>query len=209
MNKLIIFDLDGVLIDSKEIHFEALNLALAEVDSKYVISKVDQDRFFEGLTTKTKLDILTNTRGLDKNLHKDIWVSKQKYSSALFLDTPKDQDLINIFRYIKDRDILIGVASNSIRTTLDSCLEALGIAELIDCSLSNEDVLMPKPSPEIYLSCMKHLNVKKENVAIFEDSDIGLIAARDSKARLVVKVESRKFINIEKIMEISDSLHVE
>ncbi len=84
MNNLIIFDLDGVLIDSKEIHFNALNLALANVDKKYIISRNDQDTTFEGLTTYSKLNILTYTRGLPRALHKSIWEEIQRFSTAMF-----------------------------------------------------------------------------------------------------------------------------
>ena len=61
MNKLIIFDLDGVLIDSKKIHFLALNKSLANVDKKYIITKKEQKKFYEGLPTSEKLKILTKS----------------------------------------------------------------------------------------------------------------------------------------------------
>jgi beta-phosphoglucomutase-like phosphatase (HAD superfamily) len=69
MNNAFIFDLDGVLIDSKEIHFDALNLALSEIDSSYVISKEEQALAYEGLSTKAKLDILSYSKGLPKEFH--------------------------------------------------------------------------------------------------------------------------------------------
>jgi beta-phosphoglucomutase-like phosphatase (HAD superfamily) len=57
ISKAIIFDLDGVLVDSKEIHFDALNLALKSINEKYVISRKEQADTFEGMTTRSKLDI--------------------------------------------------------------------------------------------------------------------------------------------------------
>jgi HAD superfamily hydrolase (TIGR01509 family) len=198
MANLIIFDLDGVLIDSKEIHFNALNLALGEFGGRFIISRNEQDNIFEGLPTKAKLDILTKIKGLPSELHKSIWELKQEYTAKLFESTSPDPGLISLFRMIKSNGIKIAVASNSIRKTLDTCLNSLGIVQYIDYSLSNEDVEFPKPDPHIYSRCMEYLMVSAQQTVIFEDSDIGLRAAHASGAR-VEKVQSRKDITFERI----------
>ena len=64
MNRLVIFDLDGVLIDSRKIHFDALNDALASVDPKYVISTQEHHSRYDGLSTNKKLSMLTDEKGL-------------------------------------------------------------------------------------------------------------------------------------------------
>jgi HAD superfamily hydrolase (TIGR01509 family) len=198
MIELIVFDLDGVLIDSKEIHFNALNLALSDVGDNYIISRNEQDTIFEGLTTAVKLDILTKTKGLSKDLHEKIWQKKQEYSATLFENTSKDRDLVNLFRYIKSRGIKIAVASNSIRQTLNTCLNTLGVWGYVDYSLSNEDVKNPKPDPQIYNWCMDYMMVSPEDTVIFEDSEIGLRAAMATGAK-VEKVLNRKDIYFERI----------
>ena len=198
MKKLVIFDLDGVLINSKEIHFNALNLALADIDEKYIITQEDQGSIFEGLTTKSKLEILTKTKDLPAELHQKVWDKKQYYTSILFLGTGKDKELITLFRILKSSNIHIAVASNSIRKTLDTCLSRLGISEFISLSLSNEDIENPKPAPDIYTKCMDILNCSKENTIIVEDSDIGKLGAKLSGAKLFV-VENRNDVNFELI----------
>lgn len=195
MNKAIIFDLDGVLVDSKEIHFNALNLALKSINEKYVISLEEQATTYEGMTTKSKLDLLTHMKGLPKELHSYIWRLKQEYSSKMFENLEIDWELIRIFESIMGKDIMIGVASNSIRETLDACLTSLGVKNAVRVSLSNEDVNNPKPNPEIYNKCMAMLGVTPENVIIFEDSNIGRQAARDSGAHLA-EVESRETLTM-------------
>lgn len=202
MSRLIVFDLDGVLIDSKEVHFNALNLALGEIDEKFVISRNEQDDIFEGLTTTAKLTILTEMKGLPQVLHKQIWERKQHYSSKLFTSVSEDKELVSLFKYIRANDVKIAVASNSIRATLDSCLRSLGIESLIDFSLSNEDVSSPKPSPEIYLACMSQFGATAERTVIFEDSEIGLRAAYSSGTKRVVEVANRSSITFEVIMEV-------
>lgn len=206
MNKLIIFDLDGVLIDSKEIHFNALNLALNEFGTEFVISRDEQDSTFEGLTTKSKLDILTKTKNLPETLHQYVWKLKQAYSSALFTSVSPDQELINLFKFIRSSGIKIAVASNSIRVTLDTCLRSLGLLDLIDYSLSNEDVDLPKPSPEIYDKVIEHFNTTPEHTVIFEDSPIGLAAAYASKAA-VEQVKNRRDIWFDRILRVVEELN--
>ena len=77
MIKLVIFDLDGVLVDSREHHFLAFNEALKEVDEKYTISMKDHLTKFDGLPTKDKLNILSVERGLPLSEWNNIWVRKQ------------------------------------------------------------------------------------------------------------------------------------
>lgn len=196
----IVFDLDGVLIDSKASHFDALNLALADIDPKYIITVPEQAAVYEGLTTRTKLSILTQTKGLPEDLHQKVWELKQNYSLSFFENAPVDNDLVSLFKLIKSFGIKIGVASNSIRKTLDASLLSLGVAELVDVSLSNEDVVHPKPSPEIYFKAMSELGVSPSRCAIFEDSEIGIKSALASSAHLFV-VENRSGINFNSILE--------
>jgi len=199
MSDAIIFDLDGVLIDSKEIHFNSLNLALRDIDPKYVITRAEQDSTYEGLTTRTKLSILSESKGLPHDMHDFVWLAKQKYSSAMFESVSKDAELEYLLTMIRLSGIKVGVASNSIRQTLDSCLSALGISHLIDVSLSNEDVSSPKPSPDIYLSAMSKLGSTQDSTVIFEDSDIGIRSAIASGAKLFA-VDSRRDISIDSVV---------
>jgi HAD superfamily hydrolase (TIGR01509 family) len=198
MIKLVVFDLDGVLLDSKEIHFNALNLALDEVGDDYIILRHEQDTVYEGLTTNAKLQILTETKGLPKELYGDVWQRKQEYSAVLFESISPDEDLVSLFKFIKSRGIRIAVASNSIRKTLDTCLKSLGVQPFVDYSLSNEDVELPKPDPQIYNKCMEHFNSRPDETVIFEDSEIGLRAALASGAR-VEKVANRKDVYFDRI----------
>jgi HAD superfamily hydrolase (TIGR01509 family) len=195
MNNAFIFDLDGVLIDSKEIHFDALNLALSEINSSYAISKEEQASTYEGLSTKAKLDILSYSKGLPKEFHNVIWEKKQIYSSEMFQVFDKDQELVSLFKLIKSFNIKIGVASNAIRDTVIGSLKSLGIYDLVDYALSNEDVSNPKPNPEIYKTMISLLGASPETTIIFEDSEIGQAAAKASLAKLFTVTE-RKDISI-------------
>lgn len=198
MKRAIVFDLDGVLVDSKDMHYEALNLALAAVDSKYKISREEQDLIYEGLPTTDKLNILSNLKGLPRNKHRDIWTNKQEYSSKLLSKVEEDLDLVNIFKYIKSKNIGIGVASNSTKKTLENCLTALGVSRYVDIALSNEDIVDPKPSPEIYRKIMDLMGCSVNTTVVFEDSRVGRTAAIEAGVE-VFCVDNRSDLTKEKI----------
>jgi HAD superfamily hydrolase (TIGR01509 family) len=199
-NKLIIFDLDGVLIDTLTLHFNALNKALSEIDPIYCITEKEQNQIYEGLSTNEKLKILEKTKGLSKTYHKIIFKNKQKYFYETFNNVKKDNDLINKFCIIKNNNINIAVATNSVRYSLDYAIQELGILELIDYSLSNEDVTCIKPNPEIYLRCMENFNCSPKQTVIYEDSNIGRMAAKKSGAKLI-EVKNRKDLTLNKIFD--------
>ena len=202
-NKLFVFDLDGVLVDSKEIHYLSLNQALEQVDPKYIINEEDQRTTFEGLTTNQKLRILTDTRGLPEHYYDQIWKSKQEKSISFFNMLKKDEELIKIFTEIKNNNIKLAVASNSIKKTLEACLTSLGVLSLVDFYISNEDGISPKPSPDMYNVCMNKLGASKNTTTVFEDSYTGRTAAILSGARLVT-IKNRSDLTVTKIQnEIS------
>jgi len=198
MNKVIIFDLDGVLIDSKDIHFLALNKALADVSPESVISPFEHTNIYEGLPTKEKLFLLSENKGLSQEVHPLIWELKQQYTTEMFAEVLEDNGLIEYFELIASKGIKIGVASNSIGNTVRDCLTKLGVLSYVDIALSNESVENPKPHPEMYWAVMSHLRTIPEKVVIFEDSFVGKLAARDSGAHLI-EVKNRADLTKEKI----------
>ena len=79
MIKGLIFDLDGVLVDTKDIHFQALNEALLQVNAKNIISFDDHSKNFDGLPTSKKLDILFNRNWIKKKQFVKIKSLKKKF----------------------------------------------------------------------------------------------------------------------------------
>ena len=198
VNKLIIFDLDGVLIDSREIHYESLNLSLERLDKKYTISREEHLSLYDGLPTSQKLKILTEKRGLPVERYEEIWRNKQDETLKIFSSLNIDSQLIAYFQKIKKLGYHICVASNSIRNTVKIVLLKLGLLEYIDYYISNEDVIKNKPFPEMYWKCMTVCNCIPRHTVIFEDSHIGRQGAIDSGASLVA-VEDRDDLTEEKI----------
>lgn len=184
MIKLVIFDLDGVLYNSKDIHYKALNLALKDLDEDLIISESDHLKTFDGLPTQKKLEILSQTKNLDRTLHKIIWDKKQKYTQKLLSEIKPDENLIKNIRALK-KDLKIACASNSIRNTVETVLKSLRIYEHFDFIYSNESVKNPKPHPEIYWKCILSAGVLPSETIIIEDSPIGRQGASMSGANTI------------------------
>lgn len=198
--------MDGVLVDTKNYHFEALNRALNKVDKKYVIDFNDHVSNFDGLPTISKLKKLTKERGLSEDLYDDIWNNKQIFTQDCLNDILSiDLELISLISRLRDQKYKIAVASNSIKITIDLILKKIGIFDLVDFFVSHEDVSLNKPHPEIFWLCMSKAETIPENTVIIEDSHFGRLAAKNSHAHLL-PVDSRKDLNQDFISRIINIL---
>lgn len=184
MNKLVIFDLDGVLLDSRELHFDALNDALEKVDSKYIISREEHLSKYDGLNTTKKLEMLTQDKGLPVEYYNQIWNDKQKATFKLIPNTHFNSEVVYAMSVLKSGGWKIAVASNSIRETVKIALLSCSVMQFVDYFVSNEDVFNPKPFPEMYWQCMTKLKALPKNTIIIEDSHIGREGAINSGAHL-------------------------
>ena len=198
MIKLIIFDLDGVLVDAKKIHYTTLNKALLEIDYKYIISEAEHLSIYDGLKTNQKLELLTKTKQLDKKHHEQIWNVKQKLTIEAVSKLEKDDNLINLFINLRNEGYKLACCSNSIRRSVLVMLSKIGLIEYMDLILSNEDVKNAKPHPEIYWKAMSIMDVLPEQTLIVEDSPTGLLAANRSGAN-ILRVDNPNDLTEEKI----------
>jgi HAD superfamily hydrolase (TIGR01509 family) len=205
-NKLVIFDLDGVLIESRELHYEALNDALRKVGSQYVITREEHLSLYDGLNTTKKLEMLSEKKGLDRKFFNQIWQDKQVATFNLIRQFPKNNKLRQMFAKLSSNGIKIAIASNSIRETVKLALLSVGVMEYVDYYVSNEDVKRTKPYPEMYWQCMTALDVLPKNTVIIEDSHIGRQGALDSGAHLV-PVKDSYDLTMDKIDEAIDTLN--
>ena len=135
--KLIVFDLDGVLVEAKNIHYEALNEALGK---DYAISWNEHLSIYDGLKTTQKLEMLSKRRGLSVERYEDIWQKKQIITLKKLNELNPDKILINLMSSLVEDGFKIAVCSNSIRKTCLTVLSKLGLMEFLDLIISNEDV---------------------------------------------------------------------
>jgi HAD superfamily hydrolase (TIGR01509 family) len=203
MIKLIIFDLDGVLVNARELHYNALNRALDSIDKKYVIEREEHLSTYDGLSTKKKLNLLTKNKDLPKELYNKVWESKQQMTLKIIDGFSVDDRIRGILRSLKSEGYTIACATNSIRETAKLQLIRKGFFEYIDFMYSNQDVKNPKPSSEMYLRCMIKAEVNPNETLIVEDSDVGRKGALSSGA-ILCPVKDSDDVSYDKIKNMID-----
>lgn len=210
--KIIIFDLDGVLVDSCDVHFKALNQALVQCGHEdKQISYEEHIEKYNGKSTLVKLRILTNDKGLGENQYDSVWKMKQSITLELIQDYEIDTRVCELLEYLKRERYIIYCASNSIWSTLKTILLKRGFLKYIDYFISNEDVKYSKPHPEMYYRCLQRANVSPNEALIIEDSDIGFTAAKMSGANVlrVLGPHEVTYENIKmKIMSLYKKLNI-
>ena len=196
MIKTIIFDLDGVLIESKEIHYKALNAALP---ANYRITYEEHLSTYDGLPTKKKLDMLTLEKDLPLDLHMEIANEKARQTMNILFDSIKPRmEFTKIFMALKNAGYKIALASNAVKSTVETALDCLELRKYFDVIYSNQDVDKPKPHFEMYFKIMLDLNSKPGETLILEDSHIGRQAVMDAGCHLLPVIDSYD-VKLEKI----------
>jgi len=200
--KAVIFDMDGVLIDAKDWHYEALNKSLSFFGHE--ISRYDHLITFDGLPTSKKLEMLSLEGGLPRGLHKLINNLKQKYTIEMVYTKCRP---VFFHQYalsrLKAEGYKLAVCSNSVKQTIDLMMERADLMKYLDFFLSNQDVKKSKPDPEIYLKAMERLHLAPENCLILEDNENGIQAAKASGAHLleIGNIDEVNYFNISKKIE--------
>ena len=199
MIKQIIFDLDGVLIDSRELHFKSFDQALKLICPDFAIEKEEHLSTYDGLPTTKKLELLTENKGLPKKLYNKIWQKKQDITLNLMMDYIEDRRLVIILDKLKEQGIRMSVASNSVRESIITALHNKKILHFFDHIVSNQDVLRSKPNPEMYYQIMIQSGIPSRNTLILEDSNTGREAVLNSGAHLGA-IKDPEDLTYEKIM---------
>lgn len=203
MVKLIIFDLDGVLVEAKKIHYDALNDALGE---KYKISWSEHLSVYDGLKTSQKLNMLSERKGLPTESHSNIWSKKQSLTIEKLKTLKPNLQIKDSIKKLSDEGYKIACCSNSIRKSVLTMLSKMELIEYMDLILSNEDVKNSKPHPEIYWKAISTLGFLPEETLIVEDSPYGLLSASRSNSHVmrVVSPEEVTYENIKKYLNNSN-----
>jgi len=181
--KAVLFDLDGVLVDATEWHYDALNRALGLFG--YNISRYEHLTTYNGLPTRKKLEMLSVEKNFPRGLHPITNKIKQKYTREEILRncTPVFEKEFMVHQ-LKREGYKIACCSNSIRESVELMLRGSGIIDLFDFICSNEDVKHPKPNPEMYLCAFKKFKLKPKDCVIIEDAGHGIEAAKRSGGHL-------------------------
>ena len=176
---LALFDLDGTLFDTRDVNYYAYKDALEpfgiELDKEYFVTKCNGRHYTEFLPV-----VMGNSDHLEE-VHK-----AKKITYAANLDKAREnKQLFEIIKVMKETYHIAIVTTASRKNTMD-ILRHFGYENLFEYLITQEDITKVKPDPQGFLLGMKHFGADAENTVIFEDSDVGIKAARATGATVLV-----------------------
>ena len=172
--KHVIFDCDGVLVDSEPLSMRADVMLLAQhgID----ISEAEAHSRFVGTTFQAMLDMMTKQFGTVFPPGLDL--VKNTMVEALYRSELKIvPGVVDVLDALKARGVSISIGSNSPKKRVELAVELVGIADRFDRIVSYEDVAHGKPAPDIYLQAAKLAGTGIDECIVVEDSVTGVTAA--------------------------------
>jgi beta-phosphoglucomutase family hydrolase len=174
--KAVIFDLDGVLIDSEPLHAMADNQIL--IESGIHAPEQYFDRFL-GVTNRDMWEEIKKDYSLKLSIEELMELQMPlKLKLLEEMDLEPIQGITELLEDLKKRDIPMAIASSSPRQFIEKVIEKIGVKQYFTIWISGEEVERGKPEPDIFLKAAGLLNVKPDACIVIEDSASGTIAAK-------------------------------
>jgi len=179
MLKAVIFDMDGVIVNSEPYHkevekeiFDTLKISPSIEDSHFFIG-ISAEKMCKFLIDKFKLDITVEKLiELDNKIRVD-YMSKQ--------DIQPMPGVISLIKEIKQNNIQLALASSSSHDLINVFTEKLNIKNYFDVIVSGYDVKHGKPDPDIFILTAEKLKINRDECIVIEDSANGVKAAKNAK----------------------------
>ena len=182
--KTVIFDMDGLLVDSE---IRAIK-AWREVAKEYNIPNIEElFPYMMGTNPETRRGIFEKRYGMQYNFcecNEKVRKLAHKYEEEMPI--PLKPGVKELLSYLSENSFKVGLASSSKRETIDRRIKGHGIWEYFDAVVSGEMVKISKPAPEIFLLCAEKLGVEPSYVTVLEDSPNGITAAYAAGMRPVM-----------------------
>jgi HAD superfamily hydrolase (TIGR01509 family) len=179
--RAIVFDCDGVLVDTEP----CWTIAETEIFGRRGLTFGPAEKsLMIGRSSESAAAVMA---GLFDECGRESSIEHELLSTALAViaDSAEPMAGAQALVEITSAFIPVAVASNSPRVILDAALERGGFSTSFPISVSGDEVLQPKPDPEIYTVCCAHLAVKPEDALAFEDSIPGVASARGAGLRVI------------------------
>ena len=183
--KTILFDLDGVLVDTATIQIDSTMQAIKEIENVDCSHNPDiLNIITRTITTRNKLELMSEMKYISEENIEVIYNKKKEIADSIFELMERQEETINIMKILKQRNCNIAVVTNGNRRSALKILNAIGVTEYLDLVIANDDCIRGKPCSEPYVRAMLHFGGKLEDYLIFEDSFDGLTSARNTGAKI-------------------------
>lgn len=183
MIKAIIFDMDGLMIDSERVTFECyqerlkdMNLTMDEEFYKILLGKPIKgiyQRFY---------DVYGNDFPIQNVIQDVHQLMAERFETE---GVPVKKGLVELLHYLKDNNYKTIVATSSNRDRVDKILAQAKITEFFDDSICGDEVTKGKPNPEVFLKSCQKLGVNVDEAIVLEDSEAGIQASYDANIKVI------------------------
>jgi len=206
MKKAVIFDMDGLMIDSERVTYNEYVKKLAELGHHDFTEELYRNCL--GKNKQGICQVFIDHYGQDFPMD-EVWDDVHVWiDESLRQYVPKKKGLVELLEYLKANNYKTIVATSSGRARVDEILKNGNLTEYFDDSICGDEVTHGKPHPEIFLTACQKLDVKPEEALVLEDSEAGILAAYDGRIDVIcvpdMKYPEPQFV--EKVTKIVDSL---
>ena len=188
MLKAIIFDMDGVLVESEESISQSFNLVLKKYGVN--LNSISKKEYL-GRSLRDQMEVW---KKIFPQVPKDLEVEKfskealEYQLKILSQQLRPNETILNLIENAKKQDIKIAVATSSVKYRAEIFLELMGILDKLDTLVTANDVVNHKPDPAVFLEVAKRLQVEPKNCVVIEDAVNGIQAAKSAGMKAVAKL---------------------
>ncbi|HJA52489.1 MAG TPA: HAD family phosphatase [Candidatus Massiliomicrobiota merdigallinarum] len=206
MKKAVIFDMDGLMIDSERVTYNEYVKKLAQLGHHDFTEELYRNCL--GKNKQGICQVFIDHYGQDFPMD-EVWDDVHVWiDESLRQYVPKKKGLVELLEYLKANNYKTIVATSSGRARVDEILKNADLTKYFDDSICGDEVTHGKPHPEIFLTACQKLDVKPEEALVLEDSEAGILAAYDGRIDVIcvpdMKYPEPQFV--EKVTKIVDSL---
>ncbi len=179
--KGVIFDMDGVIIDSEPLHFKIERELLEEIGGKIT---TEEHKKFVGTTDYYMWSTFKKQFNIKLSVEEIISIKKKRFIENIDKIKPVD-NIFDLIKALHKENYILGLASSNNKKVVNLIIEKFQLDRYLNISISGEEVSKGKPDPEIFLTTAKYMNLKPENCLVIEDAETGVIAAKTANMKCI------------------------
>ena len=198
----VIFDMDGVIIDSGPIHYESWKKLANEIGVSFSENYFKKTFGKQGIPTLKKI---INKKVSDKQLHEWVELKEVYYRQMIKNNITAILGVIPLIKELKENFFKLAVATSGPPKNTDLLLTTLKIKHFFDQIVTAIDIKKGKPAPDVFLMVSKNLNISPQNCLVIEDAPVGIKAAKKAEMKCIALATTHEKSKLAKADLIIDS----
>ncbi len=193
MIKAVIFDLDGVLIDSEKLHYITWKKAFMEKGAELPLEEYREHYF--GITATDIVKQFAERRNMplsSEELKELAYRKNVHYRELVAKELEPVKGAPELLEKLKKANFMIALATSTTRKNLQAVMKKTGLGRYMDSMVCAQDITKGKPDPEIFLKAASNIREKPENCLVIEDAPLGINAAKRAGMKCIAVATTHK-----------------